>query len=114
MGNNITTVGMVITIFNVATVAIVLWNIIYSYNKASDINKAVSVDDVKYYFRQILTSMIFLVANAIATYTGILTYLLHPYTSLDVIVWWRLADRFSMLCVAITLLWNSKKYTPLV
>lgn len=113
MANNITTIGIVITVFNLTTVIIVVWNIIYAYNKASDINKAVSADDVKYYFRQILTSMIFLVANAIATYTGFLTYIMHPYTSLDMIVYWRLADRLSMLCVAVTLLWNSKKYTPL-
>ena len=112
MGNSITTIGIVITSFNVITVSLVLYNIVYSYNRASDISKAISPDDVKYYFRQILTSMIFLVANAIATYTGFLTYVMHPYTRLDMIVWWRLADRFSMLCVAITLVWNSRKYTP--
>lgn len=112
MTNSITAIGVVITFFNAVTVGIVVWNIVYSYNKASDIHKAVSAEDVKYYFRQILTSMIFLVANAIATYTGFLTYIIHPYVSLDTIVYWRAADRFSMFCVACTLLWNSKKYTP--
>jgi len=112
MSSDIFTVGTVITVINVAIIAVLVTNIYQSYSHAADINKARTKLDVDFYFLQVFNSMIFLVANFIALYTGVLTYLIHPYVSLDSIVWWRLADRVGMLVVAINLILIRTKYNP--
>jgi len=112
MNNNVSTIGIIIAGMNILILILLISNIYLSYRKASDIDKAVSADDVDFYFMQMFNSMVFFVANAIATYTGIIAFIVHPYLTLDSIVMWRLADRFAMLCTAIMLILIRRKYNP--
>lgn len=112
MNSEISTIGLVITTMNIAIVVLLAKNIVKCYLWATDISKAHTKADVDFYFLLMLASMIFFVANMIAMYTGIKTYIMHPYTSLDGIVWWRLMDRTGMLATSIVLIWIRRRHNP--
>lgn len=112
MNNEISIIGLVITLLNVSILFLLSYNLVKCYLCATNIDKAQSKTDVDFYFLQMLATMIFFIANAIALYTGILSFLIKPYTQLTDIVWWRLLDRTGMLATSIVLIWQRTKYNP--
>ena len=112
MNGNMLTIGVVITTLNVIILVLLTTNIIKSYVRAIDITRAVSKEDLNFYFLQLLASMIFFVANSIALYTGFITYVVTKSDTMSALVYWRLADRTGMLVTAIMLILIRTKYNP--
>jgi len=112
MNGNMITVGIVITTLNLIILILLTTNIIKSYLRAIDINRAISKEDLNFYFLQLLASMIFFVSNAIALYTGFITYIITKPTTMNALVYWRLADRTGMLVTAILLILIRTRYNP--
>lgn len=110
--NSLQIIGVVLTTINGIILVLLAWNIHKCYQAATNIKKAINKRDVDFYFMQLFSSMLFFLANSIALYTGIQAYILHPYDELNAYVLWRIADRTGMLSVAITLIWNRRKYNP--
>ena len=112
MNSNLTAVGIALTVLNVSILVLLIVNIVKSYLRAIDITRAVSKEDLNFYFLQLLASMIFFVANCIALYTGFITYVLTKPSNMNALIYWRLADRTGMLVTAILLILIRIKYNP--
>lgn len=112
MTNSILAIGSIIALLNLTILVLLTFNVIKCYTTAVDIEKAPTRDEVNFYFLQMFGSMVFFVANAIALYTGALTYLIHKNTNFDSVIWWQIADRTGMLVTAVLLILIRTKFNP--